>query len=135
MCAIDPKHKKRFILDVFTSQDVSKEDFDAITRTVALETEIQLNASGKLRWHLHEEPEKVDKPKPKKEVKPLDDLDPMPFGKYRGTRMQDVPASYFHWLWTKKVNPMNKDFESPVAEYIRSNIVALKKDHPDGIWS
>lgn len=30
----------------------------------------------------------------------LTDTDPMPFGKYKGTPMQDVPASYLHWLWS-----------------------------------
>ena len=28
----------------------------------------------------------------------LTDLDPMPFGKYKGTLMQDVSASYLAWL-------------------------------------
>lgn len=56
----------------------------------------------------------------------------MPFGKYRGEPLQDVPASYFHWLWS---TGMNEDKLSPVADYIRRNIEALKKEHPDGIWS
>ena len=29
----------------------------------------------------------------------LQDGDAMPFGKHRGVPMQDVPASYPHWLW------------------------------------
>lgn len=28
----------------------------------------------------------------------LTDTDPMPFGKFRGTLMQDVPPSYLRWL-------------------------------------
>jgi uncharacterized protein (DUF3820 family) len=28
----------------------------------------------------------------------LTDLDPMPFGKHKGTIMQEVPASYLAWL-------------------------------------
>jgi len=62
----------------------------------------------------------------------LDDLDKMPFGKHRGVPMQDVPASYFHFLWT---NGLKDDKRSDVANYIRRNLDALKKEHPDGIWS
>ena len=29
----------------------------------------------------------------------LDDNSPMPFGKYRGKKMIDVPASYLLWLY------------------------------------
>jgi hypothetical protein len=60
----------------------------------------------------------------------LHDESPMPFGKYKGTPMQDVPASYLHWLWTNGVKSEN----SPVANYIRNNIVSLQQEHPDGIW-
>lgn len=63
-------------------------------------------------------------------MKPLDDLSLMPFGKYKGTLMQDVPASYLHWLWT---NGLDKN--SDVADYIKRNKEALKKEHPDGLWS
>jgi hypothetical protein len=62
----------------------------------------------------------------------LTDLDKMPFGKYRGHPMQDVPASYLHWLWTNGQNQKVKT--EPVAEYIHRNMDALKKEHPDGIW-
>ena len=61
----------------------------------------------------------------------LDDTDPMPFGKHAGTTMQNVPASYLHYLWT---NGMKEDMTSNVAEYIRDNLAALKYEHPDGIW-
>lgn len=43
--------------------------------------------------------------------------------------MQDVPASYLHWLWTN-----SDDKSSPVIDYIRKNLSALKQEHPDGIW-
>lgn len=58
--------------------------------------------------------------------------------------MQDVPASYFHYLWTNglsRVRPYDKagnlypNNEAQVADYIRRNLAALKKEHPDGIWS
>ena len=68
-------------------------------------------------------------------MKELTDLSSMPFGKYSKTNpptlMQDVPADYFHYLWTKG---LEHDRVSPVAEYIRKNLGALKKEHPDGIW-
>lgn len=63
--------------------------------------------------------------------KQLDDLSPMPFGKHRGTPMQDVPADYLHWLWT---NGKEHDRRCQVADYIRRNITALQQEHPDGIW-
>lgn len=37
--------------------------------------------------------------KNKKKVEPLKDTDLMPFGKYQGEEMQDVPASYLIWLY------------------------------------
>lgn len=61
----------------------------------------------------------------------LTDLDPMPFGKHRGTPMQDVPAHYLHFLWQNGM----KDEQSPVADYIRRNLNALKQEYTDGIWS
>jgi hypothetical protein len=67
---------------------------------------------------------------------PLQDLtDRMPFGKYKGTLMQDVPASYLHWLWTNERDPMRAKVKvDQVADYISRNLTALQKEHPDGIW-
>jgi uncharacterized protein (DUF3820 family) len=70
-------------------------------------------------------------------MKPLEGLSPMPFGKYgpkprgEGRLMQDVPASYFHYLW---INGLREDKLHPVSDYIKRSMSALKKDHPDGIW-
>ena len=64
-------------------------------------------------------------------MKPLSDTDPMPFGKHKGEPMQDVPASYLHWLWT---NGLEHDKQSEVAEYIRQHRAALSLEYPDGIW-
>lgn len=61
----------------------------------------------------------------------LTDTSPMPFGKHKGAPMQDVPASYLHWLWN---NGLAEDKRSPVAAYIRENLEALEMDFPDGIW-
>lgn len=65
-------------------------------------------------------------------MKPLTDLSPMPFGKYKGEPMQDIPAYYLHYLWT---NGKKEDKLCPVADYIRRNITALKQEYPDGIWT
>jgi len=62
----------------------------------------------------------------------LQDTDKMPFGKHKDMPMQDVPASYLHWLWT---NGKKDDKQCPVADYIRRNLFALKKEMPDAIWS
>lgn len=62
----------------------------------------------------------------------LTDTDPMPFGKFRNEPMQDVPASYLHWLWT---NGKKDDHQCVVADYIRRNLNALKQEYRDGIWS
>lgn len=62
----------------------------------------------------------------------------MPFGKYYRERrkMQDVPASYLHWLWTNgmKAEVNQKSSQGQVARYIQKNLHHLKKEHPDGIW-
>ncbi len=45
--------------------------------------------------------------------------------------MQDVPASYLHYLWQKG---LKHERNSLVAVYIRANLNALKKETPDAIW-
>ena len=61
----------------------------------------------------------------------LGDLDLMPWGKYKGTPMQDVPANYLFWLW---VNSRENNRVCSVAKYIRDNLSTLKQEYPDGIW-
>ena len=61
----------------------------------------------------------------------LNDTDKMPFGKYKGQPMQDVPASYLHWLWS---TGKEHDKLCPVADYIRRNLTALAQEYTDGIW-
>lgn len=60
----------------------------------------------------------------------LDDESFMPFGKHKGMRMQDVPASYLHYLWH---NGMKAESTS-VADYIRKNLWVLKDETPDLLW-
>lgn len=55
----------------------------------------------------------------------------MPWGTHKGKPMQDVSAKYLHWLWTEKELEIE---ESPVANYIRENLNALKQEYTDGIW-
>ena len=55
----------------------------------------------------------------------LTDTDAMPFGKHKGMPMQDVPASYLHWLWA---NGKTRDKWCPVADYIRRSLSALKQE-------
>ena len=43
-----------------------------------------------------------------------------------GKPMQDVPASYLHYLWT---NGKEHDKQCPVAEYIRKNLSILEKEY------
>jgi hypothetical protein len=62
----------------------------------------------------------------------LTDTDKMPWGKHKDTPMQDVPASYFFWLWTEAGKEHDK--QCPVADYIRRNLDVLKQEHTDGIW-
>lgn len=50
----------------------------------------------------------------------------MPFGKYKGKPLEEIPASYYNWLWTNGMEK-KKDF---VACYIRQNLVTLKKEYP-----
>lgn len=65
-------------------------------------------------------------------MKKLQDLDPMPWGKHEKTPMQDVPASYFHYLWFHGKKSEVKT--CPVADYIQRNIHAFQKENRDLIW-
>jgi len=71
-------------------------------------------------------------------MKELQDTDIMPWGKYGpppkgiNARMENIPASYFHWLWTEGGKKFDK--QCPVADYIRRNLKALEQEYPDGIW-
>ena len=56
----------------------------------------------------------------------------MPFGKYKGVPMQDVPVNYLHYLWT---NGLKDDVtDSDVADYIHRNLNAMKMENRDLIW-
>ena len=59
----------------------------------------------------------------------------MPFGKYKGTPMGEVPASYLLWLWEEAQFWQKSDKQSDVAYYIRQNFHALETECPDRIIS
>jgi len=63
-------------------------------------------------------------------MKPLTDLDPMPFGMHKGKPMQEVPVKYLHWLWSQP----SRDGSNPVIAYVRQNLHALALENPDLIW-
>jgi hypothetical protein len=52
MCAINPKHQKRFLLTVYTAHKMDDLEFLNLVLAKALDAEIALNADGRLRWHL-----------------------------------------------------------------------------------
>lgn len=64
-------------------------------------------------------------------MKALTDTDLMPFGEHKGKPMQDVPVGYLHFLWHRGLKTEDK----PVANYIRTNLQALRKENPDLIWT
>lgn len=62
--------------------------------------------------------------------KPLQDEDKMPTGKWKGTKMIDVPATYFMYLWD------NQMANAQVKNYIqRNHEVILKQAKEDGYGS
>jgi len=59
----------------------------------------------------------------------LTDESPMPWGKYKGTPMAEVPAPYLDWLLgemetRKTMNPVSR----AVLDYIKSNLSAIRQD-------
>jgi uncharacterized protein (DUF3820 family) len=66
-------------------------------------------------------------------IKPLEDKDRMPFGKYRNTVMQDVPVNYLHWFYCNVTPIPGKDTER-VLDYITRSLDALKLENTDLIW-
>jgi len=50
----------------------------------------------------------------------------MPFGKYKGRKMEDVPASYLLWL-------RDQGAVGEIREYIEENMTALQQECPDYI--
>ncbi len=55
MCAINPKHERHYVLSVYTTMDITKELFDQMVASMAVEAEVLLNTDMRLRWHIKEE--------------------------------------------------------------------------------
>ena len=51
---------------------------------------------------------------------PMNDDSLMPFGKYKGNKMSEVPDHYLMWLWE------NTDLRDPLKSYIESNLTVIK---------
>lgn len=62
------------------------------------------------------------------DTQPYEDEDLMPFGKHKGEKLLNVPASYLLWLWDQR--PMS---DKRLEEYIYQNMNALKIECPDRI--
>jgi hypothetical protein len=62
----------------------------------------------------------------------LQDEDLMPYGKFRGTKMANVPASYLLWLADElKKTALNKRTlqNKSLLKYIEENMDVLKKEN------
>lgn len=56
----------------------------------------------------------------------MDDNSQMPFGKYFGQKMANIPASYLKWLWDSGAVSVKK--WNKVYWYIKENADALNKE-------
>ena len=53
---------------------------------------------------------------------PMTDQSLMPFGKYKGKALANVPAHYLMWLWE------NTDLRDPLKTYIYNNLDVIKDE-------
>lgn len=63
----------------------------------------------------------------------LTDTDQMPFGKFKGKPMQDVPTTYLHWFYHNSKDG-ERETTDAVRRYVESSIDGLKKENTDLIW-
>ena len=59
------------------------------------------------------------------ETQPLTDDSIMPWGQYKGVKMQDVEAKYLVWV---KDNMTRNEYTDSVFDYIEDNIIILYKE-------
>ena len=64
----------------------------------------------------------------------LNDVSLMPFGKFKGKPMQDVPAEYFHWFWHQFNPALSNSSGDAVIAYIKKSMSALRQEVPDLVW-
>ncbi len=55
----------------------------------------------------------------------MNDESIMPFGKYKGTRMIDVPAGYLMWF---HLNVAETSVNEPVHSYIKDNLDVIQSE-------
>jgi uncharacterized protein (DUF3820 family) len=55
-------------------------------------------------------------------IQPVTDSTPIPFGKYKGKAMANIPAHYLLWLYNKGC------FHEGVRKYIQENLDGLNKE-------
>jgi len=55
MCAINPKHEKHFTISVYTSLDMTEEEFNNMVRVKLVGAETALNSDMRLRWHVKDQ--------------------------------------------------------------------------------
>ena len=58
MCEINPKRKRFFQLEFFTSHIISDEEWEKLVLQRLLELEQSFNMTGRVRVHIHESTEK-----------------------------------------------------------------------------
>jgi len=52
----------------------------------------------------------------------------MPFGKYKGRRMIDVPDEYLLWLH-EELEKKCSNYAQPIKNYLDENLEAIKANH------
>jgi len=52
MCAINPKYKKRLVLDFYTAHEMTATQFEMAIMAAACEAEIMINNKGNIRVHV-----------------------------------------------------------------------------------
>lgn len=62
----------------------------------------------------------------------LTDQSPMPWGKYRGRSLGNIPASYFIWLYEEWGLKNSGEMHRPLREYVEDNMKALKLENKAG---
>lgn len=56
----------------------------------------------------------------------MNDNDLMPWGKYKGVKMANVPAGYLKYLWDNGIVTIHK--WNDIYWYIRNNMDAIEKE-------
>lgn len=57
----------------------------------------------------------------------------MPFGKHKGTKLKDVPASYLLWLYGEMAS--QKTPQGPLFQYLKVNLRALEEEAREEPWT